>query len=492
MNIVIATSPAVDDKHGVRSLPPLSIGYIAAGARTVPDSNVKIVDAYGEGLDTAQAAERILALSPDVVAVSATSMCYRSALAMIGTIKERKPDTVTVLGGYHATMFDRLLLEETPALDYVIRGEGDLSFPALCIALKDNTALAEVAGLSFRDGDAIVSGVPQQVEDLDALPYPDRAALDYDGYFHQFGGFILPKLEPIANLVSSRSCPYHCTFCPKMFPEWTYRTRSAESLFAELEELYANGIRIGFFQDENFSHDTKRLEKLCRMILDSGMKMRFMFQGTIHHLSQETFDLLHKAGFDGLFVGIESGSDDQLRRYRKPGSSRQLAEAVRRAKKAHMIVIGFFIHGGQGETLKDSAKTQDFIREVRPHVAGGSALGIQPGSILWDEVAEPRIPACLAETNMQPIHRYEKIQTKIGVKMRKKGFEKAFADSWRTPARVGEVLDLLLYNGLVKIGLKKALMSPAKTLRVIGHVLFAEKIRGIDFEKSKYASRQSG
>jgi len=488
MNIVISTSPAVDDKHGVRSLPPLSIGYIAAGARKVPEANVKIVDCYGEGLDTASAVKRILAHSPDVVAVSSTSMCYPSALTMITMLKERKPDTVTVLGGYHATMFDTLLLAETPALDYIQRGEGDLSFPALCLALQEGTPVSDVAGVSYRDGDTIVSGVPQQVEDLDALPFPDRDALDFDGYFHQFGGFFLPKLEPIANIVSSRSCPYHCTFCPKMFPGWTYRIRSAESLFAELEELYSRGVRIGFFQDENFSHDADRLEKFCNMIIQSGMKMRFMFQGTIHHLSQKTFDLMHKAGFDGLFVGIESGSDDQLRRYRKPGTSRQLAEAVKKAKKAHMIVIGFFIHGGHGESLKDSAKTQDFIREVRPHVAGASTLGIQPGSILWDDLVEPSVPTKLSETNMQPIHRYEHVQTKIGVKMRQKGFEKAFADSWRTPKRVAEILDLLFHNGLVKIGIKKALLNPAKTLKVVGHVLFANKIRGIDFEKSKYAS----
>lgn len=489
MNIVVATSPAVDDKHGVRSLPPLSIGYVAAGARKVPGSIVRIVDAYGEGLDVEQAAERILACSPDIVGISSTSMCYPSALRVVARLKESSPDIVTVMGGYHATMFDRLMLAETPALDFILRGEGDESFPALCRALQDNTPLADVPGLSYRENGGIISGVPQQIEDLDALPFPDRVALDYTGYFHQFGGFFLPELPPIANIVSSRSCPYHCTFCPKMFPEWRYRTRSAQSLFDEIMMLHAQGIQIGFFQDENFSHDIERLEKLCHMILDAGLRTRFLFQGTIHHLQQSTFDLMHKAGFDGLFVGIESGSDAQLKRYRKPGTKALLGTAVRRAKKAHMMVVGFFIHGGAGETMEDSLETQQFIRDVKPHVAGASTLGLQPGSILWDEIIGLGEPGCLAETNMQAIYRFPELQTKESLRERRAGFEKAFADSWRSPKRILDVLDLLLHNGIVKLVLLRMVRNPLKLMRLAAHVLKTDKIRGINFEKSKYASR---
>ncbi|MFH0821918.1 MAG: radical SAM protein [Pseudomonadota bacterium] len=447
MNIVLTTAPSVNDKHGVRSLPPLSIGYIAGGVKHLRDTSVGIVDAYGEGLSLADSVERVLALSPDVMGVSATNVCFEDAISLVRRVKQAKPDVVTVMGGYHPTSHDHLLLKEVRELDMVIRGEGDESFRELCERLQHSDPIDGLAGLSYRAEGMVVRGVPRQVEDLDSLPFPDRAALDFAGYYSQFGGFLVPEHAPTANVVSSRGCPYHCVFCSKLMPNWSYRTRSAENLFKEILELRAQGIKWIFFQDENFSHDVARLEKLCRLILDNNLGMRFMFQGTIHHLTEPVFRLMHDAGFDFFLVGIESGSDAQLKRFGKPARSKNLGAAVRRAKKAHMMVFGFFVHGGPGETEEDFAETVKFVREVRPHAVGGEGLWLHAGSPLWAELVGDEEVQTLEATRPRALYKLpgqtnrETLERRIGL------FQEALAKSWLHWTRILEIVDLFIHNG---------------------------------------------
>jgi anaerobic magnesium-protoporphyrin IX monomethyl ester cyclase len=457
MNIVLATSPAEEDKHGVRSLPPLSLGYLAASLKHLPDATVRIVDAYGECLSVAQAAERVLALSPDLLAVSSTSFCFNSGMRLIAQTKAKKSDMVTVMGGYHPTTFDHLFLRELPSLDYVIRGEGDESFPELCRRLLKSESVAGLPGLSYRENGKVVRGEPQQIEDLDSLPFPPRELFTYEGYCHQFGGFLLPPMPRIANVATSRGCPYHCIFCPKLFPQWHYRIRSAENVFQEILELHKAGYEMAFFQDENFSHSIPRIEKLCNMILSHNLKMRFAFQGTIHHLPESVFQLMHRAGFDGLFVGIESGSDAQLKRYGKPGTNKTLADGVQRAKKAHMAVVGFFIFCAPGETAQDYEATKDFIRTVRPHICGSCCLSVHPQALLWKDLIGSAEPESLADSIPVSMDKVPGQYTKIVRRQRQKGLDRVFQKSWLDWRRLFDGLDLIVYNPTLRHIVKKTI-----------------------------------
>ena len=464
MNIVLATSPSEEDIHGVRTMAPLSLGYLAASVKKHPEVTARIVDAYGEGLTVNQAAERILALSPDLLGVSSTSYCFPSGIRLISRIKSEKSGVVTVMGGYHATMFDNLLLKDVPALDLVIRGEGDESFPELCRRLLRSESLEGAPGLSYRANGQVIRGIPQQIEDLNAIPFPDRESFTYDGYFHQFGGFPIPEIPRTANMATSRGCPYHCTFCPKLFPQWRYRMRSAENVFQEILELQSAGFKMAFFQDENFSYDIPRIEKLCHMILEHNLQMRFAFQGTIHHLPESVFQLMHRAGFDVLFVGVESGSDAQLKRYGKPATRKSLAEGIRRAKRAHMLVISFFIFGGPGETDQDFEATQKFILETRPHICGGSAISIQPHAILWDKLIGNAEQTSLADSSPRQMYTIPGQHTNDVIRRRRRGLKQAFSKSWMNWRRITDVLDLVKFNLSAQRVLKLSLKGIKSTL----------------------------
>ena len=468
MKIVVGTCPSEEDKHGVRSLPPLSLAYILTDILKIPGVTAKILDSYGEDLDAEETARRALAEQPDILALGATSHDFRSGLKVVRQVKAARPATITVMGGYHPTAFDELLLRQAPELDYILRGEADHSLARLAKAVKEGTPVTDVPGLSYRQNGDIVRGVPQQVEDLDSLAIPDRDLMDYGGYFQQFGGFAIPKTPPVTTMITSRGCPHHCVFCPKLFPEWKYRWRSAESVFEEVLYLYEKGYRLLFFQDENFSHNIERLETLCRMIIKQRLKMRFLFQGTLHHIPDSVFRLMHQAGIDLVFVGIETGSDDQLRRYRKPTSRKTIGRGVSKAKKHHMAVIGFFIFGGVGETWRDIGKTNDFVQTYRPHVCGGSSLTVHANSPLWHGLVDTSKQVTIDDTLPRRLVEFPGQLDPDQLKFQRKSFERAYRRSWLSLGRIYDVLDLLVHNRTVRSGFLQYLTRPNDILQVLG------------------------
>ena len=151
------------------------------------ENKIIIVDAYSEGLYAEEAAARVLAHQPDIFGLSVMSTNINRGLKLLKMVKQAQPTVTTVLGGQHATLFDRLLLREVPEADMVLRGEGEESFPKLCQTLQRNQSLTGLPGLSYRDRGKIIQGQPQVIKDLDALPFPDRTIPDYQGYFAQWG-----------------------------------------------------------------------------------------------------------------------------------------------------------------------------------------------------------------------------------------------------------------------------------------------------------------
>lgn len=129
MRIVLATSPAEGEPWS-RVMPSLGLTYLAGSVRNVPAMEVRIVDAMSEGLNAAEAIERIVSLSPDVVGVSVTSASIQRGLRLLASVKRSRPRILTISGGYHATAFDDLLLRETPNLTWSCGAKRTGVFPS--------------------------------------------------------------------------------------------------------------------------------------------------------------------------------------------------------------------------------------------------------------------------------------------------------------------------------------------------------------------------
>jgi len=384
--------------------PPLGLIYVATAAQKALGEKITIVDAYSEGLYAEEAAARVLAHHPDIFGLSVMSTNINRGLKLLQRVKKDRPAITTVLGGQHATLFDRLLLREVPEADMVLRGEGEESFPRLCRTLERNQSLTGLPGLSYRYGGKIIQGQPQVIQDLDALSFPDHTIPDYQGYYAQWGHWQTGIGVPMTSILSSRGCPGHCTFCTRIPAELSrWRPRSPENVLQELRQLSRGGYKMAVFMDENLTVSTSRMDHLCHLIIRANLKMRFAFEGFVEHLPDSTLGLMRQAGFDLFFMGVETGSDPQRRRYKKPGSAHAVAQGIRRAKKHHFLTYAWLMIGGPGETRADLKNTKDFLKEAQPHLINIGNLRVHPGSQLWNELVGVGEPATLKDADSREI-----------------------------------------------------------------------------------------
>ena len=468
MKIVLATPPSEGYECGAGTPPPLGLFYIATAAQKWLGEQIKIVDGFSEGLYAEEAAARILAHQPDIFGLSVMSTNINRALKLLKRVKQAHPSVTTVLGGQHATLFDRLLLHEVPEVDLVLRGEAEESFPELCKRLRGGHSLSGAPGLSYLSRGKIVQGQPQVIQDLDALPFPDHTISDYQAYFKSYGYWQFDGAGLVTSILSSRGCPGRCTFCTRIPAELSrWRPRSPENVLQELRQLSQKGYEIAVFMDENLTVSASRIDHLCRLIIQDGLRMRFVFEGFIENLPDSTLELMRQAGFDLVFVGVESGSDAQRRRYRKPGSAHAVAQGIQRAKKHHFLVHAFLVIGGPGETQADLENTKDFLRVAQPHTININHLQVHPGSQLWNELVGSGEPLTLKEADSRAIYDFpgQADQTALA-----KQAQEIYWFYLKLIQRWGSLLDLLRlikYNPLVRIVLWRSLKKPSLLLQLL-------------------------
>ena len=466
MNIVLSQALISDVEWNQKSFPPLGLMYISAAVKKLPDINVRLVDGYSEGFSTGHTAERIIALEPDVLGMSMTSENFMEGLEVIRKVKDSRPGVKTVAGGIHAGLFDDLLLKEAPTLDFVLRGEAELSFPELVDRVRTGAGVDGLPGLSYRNNGDIVRGIPQVVQDLDSLPPPDRTLVEGLEYGTQWYGFDLPQFARLTTTLSSRGCPHSCLFCSDVTFGARFRTRSAENILKELIEIKSHGYEMVIFFDDNFTGDVERVNQLCRLIIDRRLDMAYACTAMPYLLPDETLRLMHQAGFFLMFVGVESGSDEMLKHYRKPARRELLMEGIRRAKEAQIFTIASFITGYRDETEADHQHTKDLMRQVRPFICEINPLMLHPGSALWQDIHKDHPPETLVETSSRLISRFPNQLKKADIKCREKDFRKAYRDMWKHLPMWLDFLKIMHRGGYIAKLFKALLKKPSSILPI--------------------------
>ena len=381
----------------VNSYPPLGLGYLAAVLEQ--DGHWTAIFDLGLEPDTPldEAVEAIVAFRPDLVGFTAMTHNYASAAETMTLLKERL-DCPIVLGGPHATLFPEELVAD-PAVDYVIVGEGEETLRELARILElwllpegsrrpPAAALAAIQGLvwthnGFR-GRREIERNPERplIKDLDALPFPARKKFALERYTLQ-----APTGEPMATVLSSRGCPFNCSYCFKGIVGRTYRQRSPENVLQELRLLVDHyGYRHIYFIDDLFAYDQERLTALCEEILAEGLDIRWQCLARVDRVTPEVLRLMYRAGCREVHYGIESGNPEILRRIGKAITLDQVRQAVTWTAEAGILVKGYFMLGLPGDTAETMQQTIDFASELALDQAMFSLTTPFPGTRLWDEL----------------------------------------------------------------------------------------------------------
>ncbi|GAA2707393.1 B12-binding domain-containing radical SAM protein [Micromonospora olivasterospora] len=303
--------------------------------------------------------EQVLRRGYDVVGVSCMFTPYYEPAYELGRLaKQILPQARVILGGQHPTVAHPHALAEE-AFDALVLGEAEANVVEIVEALAAGRSLRGMPGLTFRCGTGLCdcprpSGVHLQpraefLQDLDGLALPAVDLLDMGSY------------DETATLITSRGCPFSCSFCTVHATVGKkFRARAPENVVDEIEHYVTeHGIRRFFIEDDNFTFDIARVHEICRAITRRGLDVELHLPNgmTVVKLDKPLVDDMAAAGFQSLFLGLETTDVKRLRQIRKGFTSLEKVNAGAGLFTDHGITVGAsLIVGLLGQTPAEVAR----------------------------------------------------------------------------------------------------------------------------------------
>jgi len=340
---------------GTNLVPPVGLLYLGAVLEESGHS-VTLVDAALSGHSGTELVEDIVDTTPDILMVSAFTSDVHILSTELPMIRAALPDIPIWLGGPHASCVGTGALRDLPDVDAVFLGEAEESIIEALEFPDEPPAGVIYASASAETG-------PRLVEDLSALPLPAWHLAPPDAYRGLPNGVVLRKL-PYAPLITTRGCPYRCTFCAGFrVTGRKIRHRPMDQIWEEIEILVNEyGVREIHIEDDNFTFDADFALEFCREACRRRLPVLFSTPNGVRldTLDPELLDLMREAGWYIIHCGIESGSDRVLHRVRKRTTTEGIRKSIDLIHEHGLPVAGYFILGLPGETVEEMMATVDF------------------------------------------------------------------------------------------------------------------------------------
>ncbi|MHC4267841.1 MAG: B12-binding domain-containing radical SAM protein [Planctomycetota bacterium] len=362
--------------------PPLGLMYLAAVLKqevqetTILDSIVEGVEniydidndnkCRGLGFD-----DIISKITSDIDLIGISnlfSLAFPIVLTLAKKIKEKYPEIPIVVGGAHPSATPIETVSES-SIDFVIISEGEETMLELVKSIGNYRAIEKIDGLAYKDqsGNPQVNPKTKYIKDLDALPFPARELLELDKYYQtsEAHGPTQQKWTPI---LSSRGCPYGCTFCTSRLWNRSIRMRSPANVIDEIEECIKKyNITEFHFEDENLTLNKKRVIDICNGIIKKKLKIKWQTPNGIRAsvTDSEILDLMKASGCYHITVAPESGSKRILNEViKKQQNLEKVTDVVEHASKIGLRTAAYFVIGLPGETISDVKLTIKYANKL--------------------------------------------------------------------------------------------------------------------------------
>jgi radical SAM superfamily enzyme YgiQ (UPF0313 family) len=369
--------------------PPLGLLHIASYIREA-GHDPAILDLLTIPRDFKKITEHILTEDPDVVGLSAMTINCLNADKIARALRDKGFTAPIVIGGAHVSAVPVETLKRFEAIDYGVIGEGEITFLDLLTSLQNNSPVNGIAGLVWRDkGQQIVINSPRPpIENLDMLPLPAWDLLD--GFPAKYPHSLLEsKRIPAAAIMTSRGCPFDCTFCDHRVFGSKVRHFSADYTLAMIRHLIEQyGVRDLMVLDDNFLVHTKKLMAICDAMIAEKLDLTWYCIAHAKSVSEEKATKIRETGCWFIELGIESGNDDILKSIKKNTSKAEFARAATVAKKAGLMIKGNFIFGFPGETRETLEETIRFALDSDIHLFQQNFLTVWPGCEIYDDLSK--------------------------------------------------------------------------------------------------------
>ncbi|MBU0957469.1 MAG: B12-binding domain-containing radical SAM protein [Nanoarchaeota archaeon] len=377
---VVLLSPPQNDKM----FPSLGIAYIGAVLKK-SGHDILIID--GAGISLKEMIASIKDYHPDIAGITMNTTNRFDVLELAKQIKSNLKIPI-ILGGPHPTLLPDQLLKNYKYIDFIVRNEGEYSTLELVNSLEKKKTFSNIKGISYRDNNKVIHNPPAEpILDLDKLPFPDWSFFNLKKYSKQVEYPEKYKKYPVGSVISSRGCPFRCTFCSSsQFWGHKNRLRSPENIIGEIKMLYGLGIRFIVFNDDNFSSNTKRAIQICKLMIKEGLseKMGWQCRAEVNVMNEELIKWMKKANCNMIEFGIEDCTQEGLKWFKKSHTQQQVDKAFDLCRKYKIKTKSYFIVGGDHETKENIKRKKKYIENLNPDITTASILLAYPGTEVYD------------------------------------------------------------------------------------------------------------
>lgn len=373
-------------KHITNNSPSLGLLHLAAEVREhgyVPS----IIESDIFDYSPEMVADRIIKQAPTFVGITLFTVGVWNGVTIARLIKKALPDTIIIVGGPHISSMGTETMERFKEFDYAVNGEGEKTLMDLLTAIDNNTPINEVPGILYRDGPFIKTTAGKAINRvLDELPFPAWDLLPDFPKAYKPAIYDFPR-GPVATIAASRGCPFHCRFCDTSTFGSRVRHYSPEKVFEMMKHLNDTyGVRHIMFVDDLFLASKVRVTELCNLLLDSGLKMTWSCTARVDTVKPEVLNIMKQAGCWEISFGLETGSNEMLKKMDKLAEIEKSEQAVKWTADAGIRTKGLFMLGYPGETNETINMTKDFVRRIPMTIMNLTKFTPYPGSPIYRDL----------------------------------------------------------------------------------------------------------
>ncbi len=348
---------------------PIGLYYIAA-ALFQNGYDVEVLNWHDINKSPGKVEAVIREKRPDIIGFSIFNANRWGGIDIARVAKRIIPTVKTVFGGIGATTLWHHFLIHFPEIDYIVAGEGEVTFLELvrCIESGDGDAAGRLPGVACRkNGKPVKNRNRSLIRNLDELPDPSI----HFAYRH---------------LALTRGCPSRCTFCGSPgFWRGKVRYHSAAYFVDQMERLHRKGISFFYISDDTFTLHKKRVIEICRMIMDRRLPVTWAAISRVDAVDEEVLLWMRRAGCTQISYGVESGSEKNRRLLNKQITTDQIETAFALTIAHGIMARAYFIYGCPGETGDTIRETMDLMDRIKPLGAIFYILDLFPGTKLYED-----------------------------------------------------------------------------------------------------------
>jgi radical SAM superfamily enzyme YgiQ (UPF0313 family) len=373
-------------------IPNLGLGYLAAVLRN-NEHTVHILDCTKIKMNHRKYRDYLIDEKPDIVGIQMYTCDFSSTRRCIDIAKETNRNMVIIAGGPHPSG-DPEGTMEISNLDFAFSGEAESGLPRLLQYLEstDRIEIDSIEGLIHRRDGRIIKNKRGYIENPDDIPFPAWDLIDPTTYPAAPHGTFSKSL-PIAPIITSRGCPFQCTYCGvRVNTGIKFRRRSIDNVIKEINYLRKKfGVKEFHVEDDNFTLDKARVMAFCNKLKEENISLDWACTNGIRldTLDKELLQNMESAGCYSFAAGIESGSPKIIADMKRSETLDVMIDKINLISSTTKIrITGFFMIGYPAETIEDIEKTINLALKLPLHRAQFSNFLPLPGTEIYDRLMQ--------------------------------------------------------------------------------------------------------